>query len=323
MDILVTGGTGFVGSHLCRRLVEAGHRVTVFHRPSSDMSVLRGLGVRPAIGDLTDELSVKRAFRNHEAVVHAAGDQIRWPHRERVHYHVNLEGTRAVIAGCRKAGVRRLVHVSSTATIGISPDPGHPANETFPFNLEHSGLGYYLSKKQGEDEVLRAAVEGLDAVVVNPGTICGPHGRSFRGSEVFTAVLRSRIVPYFIGGRNVVHVDDVVAGIVAALARGRAGERYILGGENLTLRRMAEIAADALGLPGRVFVPVPPIITGAAALLFEALGAVTGRAPRINRELHYLAGRFLFYDSGKAAAELDYRARSYRAIAEDYRRFRS
>lgn len=323
MDILVTGGTGFVGSHLCRRLVEAGHRVTVFHRPSSDMSVLRGVDVRESIGDLSEEPSVKRAVRDHEVVIHAASDLVRWPHRERVHYQINVEGTRAIIAGCREAGVRRLVHVSSVATIGISPNPRDPANETFPFNLERSSLSYHLSKKQAEDEVLRAVSEGLGAVVVNPSSICGPHGRNFRGSEVFTTVLRSKIVPYFVGGRNVVHVDDVVEGIVAALARGRAGERYILGGENLTLRRMAEIAADGLGLPGRVFVPVPPIITGAAALLFEALGAVTGRAPRINRELHYLAGRFLFYDSGKAAAELDYRARSYRAIAEDYRRFRS
>lgn len=322
MDILVTGATGLVGARLCRRLLNAGHRVTVFHRRSSDLSVLRDLGINYVIGDLTDGSSIRHAVRGHEVVVHAAADLARWPRPERALYAVNVEGTRDVAAACRGAGVRRLVHVSTVATIGISSNPRLPADETFPFNLERSGQRYHLSKKQAEDEVLRAASDGLDAVVVNPSTICGPHGHTFRGSEVFTRVLRSRIVPYFVGGRNMVHVDDVADGIVSALTRGRAGERYILGGENLTYRRMAEIAATALELTGRILVPLPPLVTGAAALVFEASAVVTGRPPKIDREAHYLARHFLYYDSGKASAELGYRPRSYGAIVEDYKRFR-
>lgn len=320
MDILVTGATGLVGARLCRRLVDDGHRVTAFHRPSSDLAVLHDLGISYVIGDLTDGPSIREAVRNHEAVIHAAADLARSPSREAVDA-VNVKGTLDVIAGCRKAGVRRLVHVSSVATIGVSPDPRVAADETFQFNLTRSGLRYHLSKKKAEDEVLRAASDGLDAVVVNPSTICGPHGHTFRGNEVFARVLGSRLVPYFVGGRNMVHVDDVADGIVSALARGRTGERYILGGENLTWRRMAEIAADAFGLTDRIFVPLPPLVTGAAALAFEAWSVVTGLPPKINREAHDFARRFLYYDSGKAAAELDYRPRSYRGIAENYKRF--
>lgn len=322
MDILLTGATGLVGGRLCRRLLGAGHRITAFHRASSDLSVLRDLGINYVIGDLTDGASIMHAVRGHEVVVHAAADLARWPRRERALYAVNVKGTRDVVIACREAGVRRLVHVSSVATIGISSNPRRPADESFPFNLERSGLRYHLSKKQAEDKVLRAASDGLDAVVLNPSTICGPHGHAFRGSDVITSVLRSRIVPYFVGGRNMVHVDDVADGIVSALTKGRAGERYILGGENLTYRRMAEIAAAAFGLTDRILVPLPPVVTGAAALAFEASGVVTGRPPKIDREAHYFARRFLYYDSGKAAAELDYRPRSYGAIVEDYKRFR-
>lgn len=323
MDILVTGGTGFVGAHLCRRLLEKGYRVTVFHRPSSDLSVLHDLRINCVIGDLTDGPSIRHAVRGHEAVIHAAADLGQWPRRKSATDVVNVIGTQGVIAGCREAGVRRLVHLSSVAAIGLSPNPGLPANETCPFNLERSGLRYQISKKQAEDEVLRAASDGLDAVVVNPSTICGTHGPTYRGSEVFVRVLGSRIVPCYIGGRNVVHVDDVVDGILSALRKGRAGERYILGGENLTYRQMAEIAATTFGLTGRIFVPLPPLVTGAAALAFEASGVVTGRPPKIDREAHYYGRRFLYYDSSKAAAELDYGPRSYRAIVEDFKRFRS
>lgn len=321
MDILVTGATGFVGARVCRRLLERGHRVTAFHRPSSDLSVLHSLELNHAIGDLTDGPSIMQALRGHEAVIHAAADLAQWPRRESALDAANVRGTQGVIAGCRETGVRRLVHVSSVVTIGIPSNPGLPADETLPFNLERTGLTYHLSKKRAEDEVLRAAQDGLDAVVVNPSTICGRYRHTFRGSDVFTRVLRSRIVPYFVGGRNVVHVNDIADGILSALTRGRAGERYILGGENLTYRRMAEIAAAAFGLTPRILVPLPPLVTGAAALAFEALGVVTGRPPKIDREAHYFARRLLYYNSSKAAAELDYSSRSYLAIVEDYKKF--
>jgi dihydroflavonol-4-reductase len=314
MDILVTGATGFVGAHLCRRLARDGHRVTVFRRSSSDLSLLRGVTFQDAVGELTDEESVERAVQNHEAVIHAAASLT----QSSLLYKVNVAGTDSVIAACRKGGVRRLVHVSSVAAIGISPDRQHPANETCSFGLESGCWSYGSSKRQAEKRVLQASSTGLDAVIVNPSWIFGPHGQIFRGSEVFIKVLRNKVLPCFDGGGNAVHVHDVVDGIVAALKVGRTGERYILGGENLTWRQMSEIAANVFGLK-RVFVPVPSLVTNAAALMFGVLGTATGWRPRISR---HLASRFSYYDSGKASAELGYHPRPYRQIVEDYSRFR-
>ena len=321
MDILVTGATGFVGSHLCRRLVDRGHRVTAFHRPSSDLSILGDLAIRTVSGDITDAESVARAVEGHEAVIHAAAHLTHWPPGDTIHERVNVAGTRILAAACVHGGVRRLVHISSVAAVGLPEDKGHPADETRPFNLENRSLHYHLSKRRAENEVLAAVREGLDTVIVNPGSICGAHRGYFRGGEVCAQVLRSRVVPYFLGGRNVVHVDDVVDGVESALHRGRIGERYILGGENLTWRRMAEIAADIYQLKP-IFVPVPPLVTGAAALIFERWAKVNGARPRISYEIHYAASRYWFYSSAKAAAELGYRPRGYREIVLDYSGFR-
>lgn len=323
MDILVTGATGFVGARLCRSLIEAGHTVTAFHRTSSDLTVLRGLPIGTASGDLTDPGSLDRAVRGHEAVIHAAAHLSHWTpvSGDTTHERVNVAGTRALAAACMHGGVRRLVHISSVAAVGLARD-NRPADETLPFNLAERGLRYHLSKRRAEDEVLAAVREGLDAVIVNPGSICGPHRGYFRGGEVCAQVVRSRIVPYYLGGRNVVHVDDVVEGILAALRRGRTGERYILGGENLTWLRMAEVAADVYRLK-RLFVPVPSLVTGAAALALERWARITGKRPRISYEVHYNASRCWFYSSTKAETELGYRARGYREIVLDYSRFRS
>lgn len=316
MDVLVTGATGFVGSHLCHRLHAQGHRVSVLRRPTSDASPLDGLDLTHVVGDITDPTSVSRAVRGQEIVIHAAGHLDQSPRLAPLQYTVNVEGTRNVVAACRESGVRRLVHLSSVVAVGLPRDRRRPADETLVFNLERSGLRYAISKRHAEDAVLQGVAQGLDAVIVNPSTICGPFRGSFRGREVPAGVRRSPVVPYFLGGRNVVHVRDVVEGTLGALAHGRVGERYILGGENLTWREMAHIAAEVLGCR-RVFVPVPPLVTAAAAAL-ERLGTLAGRRPRITYAVHYAASRFWFYDSRKAAAELGYTARSYREIVEEY-----
>ncbi len=316
MDVLVTGATGFVGSHLCQRLREQDHRVTVLRRPSSDASTLSGLDLTHVVGDVTDPEAVSRAVRGREVVIHAAGHLDQSQRLASLQYAVNVEGTRNVVAACRASGVRRLVHLSSVAAVGIPRDRHRPADETFVFNLEQSGLHYPVSKKHAEDAVLHGVSQGLDAVIVNPSAICGPFRRGFRGGEVPAKVLRSTVVPYFLGGRNVVHVRDVVEGTLGALAHGRAGERYILGGENLTWREMSHIAAEILRCR-RVFVPVPSLVTAAAAVL-EPLGTLVGRRPRITYAVHYAASRFWFYDCSKATRELGYTARPYRGIVTEY-----
>ncbi|WP_218081766.1 NAD-dependent epimerase/dehydratase family protein [Anthocerotibacter panamensis] len=316
MKILVTGATGFLGSHLCRRLVAAGHRVTILRRPGSDTALLAGLQLQEIIGDVTEEVAVDRAIHSQEVVFHTAAHLAYWRGLRAIQTQVNVTGTRLVAQSCLKQGVRRLVHVSTVAAIGIPP-LGSIADESFLFNLATSGLNYHCSKWRAEAEVQQRVAQGLDAVIVNPATILGPHGRGFRGGEMLRKVHCSRWVSYYLGGINVVHVEDVVAGMVQALAQGRAGERYILGGENLTYRQLVEVTAQAWGLE-RVFVPVPPLVTGLAQAVLEPVGALTGKRPWITRDGHYCAHRTHFYDSSKATRELGYTARPFRAILWEY-----
>jgi dihydroflavonol-4-reductase len=315
MRVLVTGGTGFLGSHLCARLVGEGYQVTVLRRPASDLGSLSRLGVRSAIGDVTDVDSLNRAMDGQRFVIHAAALVGSAP--AAVHAVVNETGTRNVAVACQRHGVERLVHVSSVAAVGIPEDRRQPADEGFAFNLEGSPLGYHLSKRRAEQAIARAAAEGLDAVIVNPSSIKGPHGRYFRGGEIPNAVRRRPVVPCFSGGTNIVHVGDVVDGVLGALRRGRTGERYILGGENLTWRQLARTAADLIGVR-RVFVNVPAIMTEAAALSGRAMERLTGHRPRVTDDVHFCASRFLFYHSGKAVKELDFRPRPYAQIVREY-----
>ncbi|MDQ3685330.1 MAG: NAD-dependent epimerase/dehydratase family protein [Acidobacteriota bacterium] len=316
MKIVVTGATGFLGSHLCRRLVRDGHRVTILRRPTSNNSALSDLDLTHEIGDVTDSEAVHRVVEGNDVVVHAAAHLGYWGFQKEIQYKVNVGGTRNVVEACRRHGVRRLLHVSSVAAIGITEDPGQPAREDFPFNLEGLPVTYHISKKRAEEIVLSAVENGLDAVIVNPGAIWGPNGNQFRGAEIAQKVRHSSIVPYFTGGMCVVHVEDVVDGIIAALEHGKAGQRYILGGENLTLRSIAQMAARKQGLRRR-FVPVPKMVTGLAAVVLEPWGRVSLRRPRITYATHYCASRFHYYDSSKARRELGYSHRDFKSILDE------
>ena len=303
MKVLITGATGFLGSHLCRRMAGAGFQVTAACRPSSNILILNERNIEFRTADLADPDSVSRAIEGHDFVVHAAAN-IRYAASAKDLARTNVEGTRAVVGACQAHRIRRLVHVSSTSAIGIPPR-GAIADEQFPYNLESTGLAYSISKWRAESVVLEEARRGLDAVIVNPALIFGRHGRNFRGGEMIVKVRQSVVVPYFLGGICTVHVDDVAEGVVAALHRGQAGERYILGGENVTYREVVCRSAQAMGLK-RVFVPVWPVITAAAA-----------RLSRFPYARHYLAGRLQFYSSAKAGQALGYRPRPFDAILQE------
>lgn len=315
MRALVTGATGFLGSHLCRRLIDEGYNITILRRLTSDLTILKGLNLNHAVGDITDGKVVDRAVKGQDMVIHAAAQVGRC--LGDIQTRVNVEGTQNVVRACKKYNVKRLLHVSSIATIGIPSDPDHPADETFPFNFEKIDLNYNISKRRAEEEVRKESFDGLDTVIVNPGWIFGPFGNSFRGGELIDKVRRGRIVTYFLGGVNVVHVEDVVNGILSALKLGRNGERYILGGENVSFRQIAEVTAEYLGLR-RIFIPIPSIITGLAAILLEPIGKLTGRHPPLTYDDHYYVNHFHFYDSGKAKKELGYDPRPFKEIVKEY-----
>jgi dihydroflavonol-4-reductase len=315
--ILVTGATGFLGSHLCCRLVHEGHEVTAFRRLTSDVAPLADLKVHFALGDISEPDSIIRAVQGQEVVIHAAAHLAYWRLLKDVQIQVNVGGTRHVVQACLQQRVSRLLHVSSVAAVGIPVGADQPADETFAFNLEHSGLNYHISKWQAEAEVRKGASLGLDAVIVNPSAVYGPFRARYRGGEFLEKVRRQRVVPYYRGGISVVHVDDVVDGILHTLRSGRRGERYILGGDNLTLRKLATLLARRLELQ-RTLVPIPGLVTGVAAAILEPFSRFSGKRPRVTRDIHYCSSRFQYYDSGKAKTELGYRPRSAQEIVDDY-----
>lgn len=316
MKALVTGATGFLGSHLCRRLVREGYEVAALSRPTSKTDLLDELPVDMRVGDITDPQTVDEAVAGNEVVFHAAAHLAYWSGQKDLQNEINIRGTENLVGACRRAGVKRLIHVSSVAAVGIPPDPAHPADENFRFNLGGSSLNYHISKKRAEEIVCEAAAKGLEAVVVNPSTIWGRFGNFFRGAEIAQKVRQSRIVPYYTGGICVVHVEDVVEGMMAALERGRPGERYILGGENLTIREISEIAAREQKVR-RTFVPVPRPVSWLAAAILESAALVSRRRPRISYATHYGASRFHYYDSGKAKKELRYSPRDFVEIIRE------
>ncbi len=315
MRIAVTGATGFVGNHLCARLRSLGHEVTAVHRASSAIETIRALGVTAISCELDDPAGLRYAFHGHGAAIHAAADLQYWSARAAEQERINTGGTANVAEACAAESIR-LVHISSTAAIGIPDDSAHPADETFAFNLAGTGLHYNLSKKRAEDEVLRRVARGLDAVIVNPASIFGPHRGGFRGGEMIRKVAHGAVATYFTGGICAVHVDDVIDGILAALERGRKGERYILGGENISYREITRRSLAAMNLK-KPMIPVPPLVTGILAAVMEPAGRWRNRRPRFTPEIHYGSYRFQYYSSEKARRELGYAPRDFEAILRE------
>jgi dihydroflavonol-4-reductase len=316
MRILITGGTGFLGSHLCRRMLQDGHEVRVLCRPTSSTATLKGSPVERVLGDVTDAESVEQAVKAADWVIHAAASISYWEGDSPRQRQVNIDGTRNLVQACLRQGVRRLLHVSSVAAVGIPADPARPATEDFPFNLQDTGLCYHVSKWQAEEVVRDGIKQGLDAVIVNPASIFGPYGDRYRGAEMLRKVRQSWLVPYFTGGLCAVHVQDVVDGIVKALGSGKTGQRYILGGENLSYRNLVDRTARAMRLKRRS-VPVPALVTGLAAHVLEPWGRWRKVRPRITYMVHYCASRYHYYDSTRACRELGYTARSFEAILQE------
>ena len=277
MLALVTGATGFVGANLACALAERGDRVrALVRRSASRLDALEGVPVEYAAGDILDSDSLLEAMRGCQVVFHVAAVSQYWRSGAEAVYRVNVEGTRNVLHAALKCGVQRLVHTSSVAALGYSP-PNAPADETqtFPDHLRWFVYGH--SKHLSELEVHEAIGRGLPAVIVNPCVVLGPRDVNFVSGSLIRASVRGqlRVVPP--GGSNLVHVADVVAGHIAAAERGRVGERYILGGENLSHKAAARMLSQVTGGP-------PPLLTLPAWSL-PALARLVDAVNRLNRPL--------------------------------------
>lgn len=322
--VLVTGGTGFLGSRVVRAFLADGAHVRCAGHAGSSTGPPRPAGgtsesLEYVEVDVRDRGDLVVAAEGTDLVVHTvAMTDPRTPEDVRVMEEVNVEGTRHVLEACRRGGVERLLHVSSVAALGISPDPDRPADEDSEYELPDRGLPYHRTKRRAERIVLGANGEGLETVVVNPGFMFGPHRGNYRGSEVIERVLGSPVVPCTRGGLSVVHVDDVTRGALSAARRGRPGERYVLSGENLTFREIAEVVCRVAGEP-RWLLTVPDPVRDLLGFLKDSL-LDSGEAT-FHPHLH---GGYAhpFYSSEKARRELDHDPRGFDDVVADYLRHR-
>jgi dihydroflavonol-4-reductase len=315
--VLVTGASGFLGSHLVTQLLAAGHEVRAAHRPGDPTELLDGLGVETDAFDLLDREAVLRAAAGAEAIFHAAALVTFRRERYDEQMRVNVEGTRAILAAARAAGVRRLVYTSTVSVLGI-PEEGSIGDEGTAFNWGRYRLGYMDSKRAAEALVLEAAASGLDAVCLLPGTFFGPGDIAFNAGEYIRQASLGRLLAYPAGGTNVVHVGDVARGHLLALERGRRGERYILGGENLTYRDLFSMIAEEVGVrPPRI--PLLRRLLLGLGRAAETAGRLSGSrlAVPFDEGLAVAASSRLFYSSAKAERELGYASRPAREAIRD------
>jgi dihydroflavonol-4-reductase len=305
MKALVTGATGFVGAAVARALIREGWQVRALARQGSDRRNVQHLPLEVVEGDLADRASLDRALGQCQALFHVAADYRLGAFDPRQLYQTNVEGTRNILESSRQAGVQRVVYTSSVATVGI-PRDGSPGNEDTPVAVADMIGHYKRSKFLAEQVVRQAAVEGMPVVIVNPSTPIGPGDvKPTPTGQMVLDAAAGRMPAYVDTGLNIVHVDDVAAGHLLAFHRGRPGERYILGGQDLTLR---QILTEIAGLVGRK----PPTIrlpTGVVlpiAYVAEAIARLTGRPGRITVESVRMARKHMFFSSDKAKRELGY-----------------
>ena len=315
--VMLTGATGFLGSAIARALHAAGHPVRALLRPATPRDVLEGVPVEPVPGDLTDPASVAAAVRGCGAVIHCAADYRIWVPDPARMAAVNVAGTETVMrAAMAEKGCRRVVHVSSVATLKPRAD-GRPATEADAARPEEAIGPYKRSKTEAERLVERLVAEaGLPAVIVNPSTPIGPRDRrpTPTGRIIQEAAL-GRMPAYVDTGLNLVHVEDVAAGCVAALTRGTVGERHILGGEDVPLGDLLARIAAIFGHRRPVRLPRWPLWP--LALGAETAARVTGREPMLTLDGLRMAGQHMYFSSAKAERVLGHKARPWQEGVAD------
>jgi len=310
--VLVTGASGFIGSAVTRQLVAREQEVVALVEPGADTGNLDDLDVKQVVGDLRNPESVRKVTSGCRAVFHVAALYRFWASDPDSFYDINVGGTRNVLGAAGEAGVERMVYTSTVGTLGLEHVSGTESSadeRSFP-DVRHLYGSYKRSKYVAEHEVLRAIAEGLDASLVLPTFPLGPGDRAPTPTgRLVLDFLNGRIPGYVDTVLNVAHVDDVAAGHVLALERGRTGRSYILGGENLALRHMLGELASITGLPAPK-VKVPRSLSLAVAAVSEAVeGRLLRRHPSVPLEAARMSTSQMSFDDGRARAELGYAPR--------------
>ena len=307
MLAFVTGATGFLGSHVARVLADNGADMRLLVRSSSNLRNIEGLRADRVLGDLRDPTSLEKAMAGCEVVFHVAADYRLWVRDPNEMYRSNVEGTRAILEAARKNGVRRVVYTSSVATIGFTRN-GCPANEDSPVSLADMIGHYKRSKFMAEQLALEAGRSGLEVVVLNPTTPVGDHDvKPTPTGRIVVDFLKRKFPAYVETGLNLVDVRECARGHVTALDKGKSGERYILGGENLTLKQILDKLAKITGLPSPML-KLPYIFAYAAGMADEIVtGRLRGREPRATIDTVRMGAKKMFASSDKAERDLGWK----------------
>ena len=314
---LVTGATGFVGSAVARTFLARGHALRLLVRRGGDRRNIEGLEAELVEGDLADPESLGRAVAGCRYVAHVAADYRIWVPDPAAMRTVNVKGTRALMRAVLAAGVERMVYCSSVAALGLTGG-ATPADERTPVNRASIVGTYKLSKFDAERTVLDLIeTEGLPAIIVNPAAPVGPRDiKPTPTGRMIANAAAGRMPAYVDTGLNIVHVEDVAEGHALALERGVVGQRYILGGDNLTMAALLALVDDVMGRrQHRLRLPVG--VLWPLALGCEAMARITGGEPLVTRDHLRMARKTMFFSSAKASAELGYQARPARRAVAD------
>ncbi len=316
--IFITGATGFVGSAVLRKLIERGHEVRAMVRPASDRRNLDGLSVEVVEGDLTEPAPLRDALKGCRGLFHVAADYRLWAPDPAPMFKANVEGTRAIMLAAVETGVERIVYTSSVATLGLLPGD-KASDEESPVRFEDMIGPYKQSKFLAEAEVRELVdSEGLPVVIVNPSTPIGPRDiKPTPTGRMIVEAASGKMPAYVDTGLNVVHVDDVAEGHMLAFDKGKAGGRYILGGENLSLKEILAAVADITGgkAPG---LRIPHNLIMPVAVVAEAWTRLTGGSePFVTVDGLRMAKKKMYFSHQKAARALEYAPRPARKALED------
>ncbi len=307
MNVFITGATGFVGHHVARAFAAEGARLRLLIRKSSNLANLEGIPGETHLGDLTDPESIRPALAGCDAVVHVAADYRLWIRDPGSMYRSNVQGTRDLLRAAREAGVPRLVYTSSVATMHFRAD-GIVVNEDTPVSLADMVGHYKRSKFLAEQQAIAAAQDGQQVVILNPTTPIGPSDRKPTPTgRIFVDFLNRRFPAYMDTGLNLVDVSEVARAHVLALTKGTPGHRYILGGENLTLKQILDKMSAITGIPSPT-VKIPFAVAATYAFFEEWItGRIRGREPRATLEEVRMGRKKMFASSAHAQQELGFR----------------
>ena len=317
MRSLVTGASGFLGSAVMHCLLNAGHEVRVLVRSESNRRNLENLPIQIYEGDLRDTLSLKHAVVGCDYLFHVAADYRFWVPDPKTMYDINVIGTQDLVRAAMEAGITRIVYTSSVATLGLNHD-GTPANENTPSSLETVRGHYKRSKFLAEQAVQQLTyAHNLPVIIVNPSTPIGPRDvRPTPTGRIVLDTLLGKMPAYINTGLNIAHVDDIAHGHLLALRHGKIGERYILGGEDMTLLQILQAIDNFTGkhvnrfkLPVKLMLPI--------AWLMERIASVTNSEPRATVDSIRMASKMMFFSSDKAKLDLGYQYRPATEALQD------